>query len=73
MGAAPMALPRQAGAARIVMGIPTQPFRAGLTLRAALRASMGAGPEPIVHSMVRLTLARATVAIHFGGSALSGF
>jgi hypothetical protein len=35
MGAAPMALPqrapRHAGAGRIMMGIPTQPFRAGLT------------------------------------------
>jgi hypothetical protein len=31
MGAAPMALPRQAGAGGIMMGIPTQPFRAGLT------------------------------------------
>jgi hypothetical protein len=31
MGAAPMALPRRAGAGGIMMGIPTQPFRAGLT------------------------------------------
>jgi hypothetical protein len=31
MGAAPLALPRQAGAGKIVMGMPTQPFRAGLT------------------------------------------
>jgi hypothetical protein len=27
MGAAPMALPRQAGAGGIMMGTPTQPFR----------------------------------------------
>jgi hypothetical protein len=31
MSAAPLALPRQAGAGGIVVGTPTQPFRAGLT------------------------------------------
>jgi hypothetical protein len=45
MGAAPLALPRQAGASKIVMGIPTQPFRAGSRLAGGPPGLEESGPR----------------------------
>ena len=54
MGAAPLALPRRAprhaGALGIMMGIPTQPFRAGLTFSgrpSGPRWDLGKGLKPV--------------------------
>jgi hypothetical protein len=49
MGAAPLALPREAGAGGIMMGTPTQPFRAGLTFSgqpSGPRWDLGRSPGP---------------------------
>ncbi len=52
MGAAPLALPRHAGAGgagKIVMGMPTQPFRAGQTFSGRPSGPRGIwSPEAIV-------------------------
>ena len=54
MGAAPLSLPRRAprhaGALGIMMGIPTQPFRAGLTFSgrpSGPRWDLGKGLKPV--------------------------